>query len=190
MNEKTFETDCGKFFRSKFSKVNGYEENPEIHGKHPDFKIAPNNRNIYFEIYRPEASKIKEVKDQNKWKGKEIGKWKVKFTSYALSFNTIKAIVSLYIKEKKRKGQLPKDEPNFLVIDLSRRFQESIHISDLIFFEDDILDIFRILPTLSGVIFYGLMMDYAQKGLKLLYNNTTNNMLSEEERKIIDESLR
>lgn len=190
IDTKTFETKCGQFFKDKFCKINGYKESPEINGHYPDFKIVPCGRNIFFEIYRPEISKIKEIKDKSKWDKIRVGNLEARYKFYSLSFDYINKIISLYIKEKKRKEQLPQNEPNFLVIDLTRRFQESVHMRSWLSFVKDnqIQKIFNTMPTLSGIIFYDLSVYPTGKEHKLIYNETTNNALLGEEKKIIEAS--
>ena len=187
------ETDCEKYFYNKFKNVVGFEWEPEINNKNPDFKIVPESKEIYFEIYRPEATKIIPLKDEKNWKNYEKGEKIIgKSCNYSLSIEIIKAIISLYIKDKKRKKQLPQNKPNILIIDLSHRFHESIHISDLISFDDsEIQDTFKILPTLTGIIFYGLITDPLQtEPIKFFINQKTNNSLTEEEIKVVEESLK
>jgi hypothetical protein len=62
----------------------------------------------------------------------QTSKGKVPIIEFSKSIENIRAIISLFIKEKKRRKQLPENEPNFLILDLSGRFPESILIADLI----------------------------------------------------------
>jgi len=188
---QTFKQPCGMFFRAIFGEIIGYEEHPEINGKHPDFSITPSGRKIFFEIYRPEKSKLKELKDKNDWKETIRGSLRFKRKYMNLSIYHIKSDICMYIKEKKRKNQLPKDKPNLLVLDLSNLPEESVFIDDIIsLIDSDIYEIFAIMPSLSGLVFY---MKNIHNKVRLLFNPTapaTINGLTKEERELIKNKIK
>ena len=195
IDKKTFETECGKFFQSKFGEVKGYKENPALNGKYPDFKITPYDRDIYFEIYRPEVSKIKKIKDKTKWIELTIKGITFRYTDCPISWEKIVENIWYLMKKKyKETRQLPKDNPNIVVLDISLLFTDNIFMMDYLSLKEAVeneVTIFDNAPDLTGVIFWGLRRDQTQKDfVRFMYNKRTRNRLTESEKNVVEENLK